>query len=283
MFIAINKNGERISVENATKEERYFCPVCGEPLNIRAQESVAVTTHFAHKRGTVCYDNWTHDMSEWHRSWQERFPEECREVVIEKNGKKHRADVLINNTVIEFQHSPIKGEEIAERNNFYLTCGYKIVWVFDATNQIKNRSEKSIDPAKCKDNDLCWKRQKQQFSSEYWKDQAAIYLQYKTCISVKGYENKEIDIMLLLTNFSSKEFIFYKSPIYKGYHYITCANFLKEYGVSVADNVLSVTDIRNIEQPYYYVKRQAEPTQPNTALNNWIMSAIHSKPRKGHF
>lgn len=36
MFIALNSNSERISIENAIKNNEYFCPICGEPLIIRA-------------------------------------------------------------------------------------------------------------------------------------------------------------------------------------------------------------------------------------------------------
>ena len=38
--------------------------------------------HFAHKSIADC-DTFTHDMSKWHINWQETFPEENREVVIE--------------------------------------------------------------------------------------------------------------------------------------------------------------------------------------------------------
>ena len=48
------------------------------------------------------------------------------------------ADVLINGYVIEFQHSPISRDEIKERNEFYTNCGYKVIWVFDANDKIKN-------------------------------------------------------------------------------------------------------------------------------------------------
>lgn len=221
MFIALNANGERVSIENATKDNQYFCPSCGEPLIVKAKDSWAVRTHFAHKRGTDC-DDWTHDMSEWHLSWQQQFPEQYREVPIEKNGIKHRADICINNTVIEFQHSPIKGEEIAKRNDFYISCGYQVVWVFDATDKIKNGLEDSIDPMKCREDDLCWKRAKQQFAIKM-PPQVTIYLQYKTCISNPQYANQEFDIMLLLAKLTPKDFKFYKTLPY----YIQPINFLK--------------------------------------------------------
>ena len=89
MFIALDSNKNRVSIENAEKGVQYFCPICGEPLIIRAKDSVAVKPHFAHKKGTDC-DDFSHDMSEWHLNWQRQFPEECREVVVENNGKKQK-------------------------------------------------------------------------------------------------------------------------------------------------------------------------------------------------
>ena len=47
----------------------------------------------------------------------------------------HRADVFINNTVIEFQHSPISVKEFDERNQFYTRNGHTLVWLFDWTEQ----------------------------------------------------------------------------------------------------------------------------------------------------
>ena len=166
-------------------------------------------------------DDWDHDMSEWHFSWQEKFPEECREVVVEYNGVKHRADILINNTVIEFQHSPITAEEIKRRNDFYIACGYNVVWVFDATNQIKNRAGGAIDPMQCRDNDLCWKRAKRQFVQGIISSKVKVFLQYKTCISNSNVPNQEFDIMLLLQKITPKDFTFYKT--------ITPDIFLKQY------------------------------------------------------
>ncbi|MEG9429492.1 MAG: competence protein CoiA family protein [Christensenellaceae bacterium] len=243
MFIAFNDKQEKIPIENATQENQYFCPICGEPLIIKAMNSLAVHPHFAHKRGTKCPDDWHYDMSEWHYSWQQKFPKENREVIITKDGVKHRADVLINNTVIEFQHSPIKGEEIAKRNNFYLTCGYNVVWVFDATDKIKNDIEKSIDPIQCRNDDLCWKRAKQEFTVFATKipQKVKIFLQYKTLVSNSQYPNQEFDIMILLTKITPKNFTFYSTYPY----YILPNNFVKQFGIVINDNTLSISDIVN--------------------------------------
>ncbi|MBQ4272258.1 MAG: hypothetical protein IJB95_01195, partial [Clostridia bacterium] len=138
MFIAYDESKKRVDINDADKSKQYYCPICGEKLIIKAKDSLAVKRHFAHKKGAECLDTWQHDMSEWHYNWQCQFPEEYREVVVEKDEKKHRADVLINGYVIEFQHSPISRVEIKERNEFYTNCGYKVIWVFDANDKIKN-------------------------------------------------------------------------------------------------------------------------------------------------
>ena len=139
MFIALNDNNERIEAKNANKGKKYFCPVCHEKVLYR--ECTTKASHFAHKTGSDCVD-WG-DMSEWHLGWQEKFPIECREVVMEKNGVKHRADVFVKekNLVIEFQHSSITNEDFNLRNKFYVENGYTIIWIFDGEKKIKNPEE----------------------------------------------------------------------------------------------------------------------------------------------
>lgn len=246
MFIANDKNGERISIDNVIIGEEYFCPTCGEPLIIKAKNSIAVKPYFSHRKGTLCTDNWKYDMSEWHRAWQEKFPEQYREIVLENNGIKHRADVLINNTVIEFQHSPITHEEILERNKFYLSCGYHVIWVFDATApsyKIKNKNNDCVDPMKCKEDDLCWNRAKSQFKPIFPKG-VNVYIQYKTTVSTqqKEYNGKEFDILLLLTELTPKDFKFLRLNAY-----IIQENFLQQYGVNTGWN--SIQQIINETYP----------------------------------
>lgn len=127
MNIALDASRQRVVADDAQKGHFYYCPICGGPV-IPKQGQWRVW-HFSHI--SSCLDSWNYDMSEWHRSWQERFPMECREVVVERGGKIHRADVLIGKYVIEFQHSPISADEVQERNRFYIACGYRVIWVFD--------------------------------------------------------------------------------------------------------------------------------------------------------
>lgn len=243
MFIALDSNKNRVSIENAEKGVQYFCPICGEPLIIRAKDSVAVKPHFAHKKGTDC-DDFSHDMSEWHLNWQRQFPEECREVVVENQEEKHRADVLVNKTVIEFQHSPISAEEIARRNKFYISCGYKMIWVFDAENQIKNQYDETLDPARCREFDLCWKRAKQQFSIPM-DSSVSVFIHYKTKLSIPELKGQQIDILLLLKGVEPKDIRYYSTQVGTKYYYLTPRNLVKEFITSLDENTAPVSLIVN--------------------------------------
>jgi len=88
--------------------------------------------HFAHEINCDC-DKWG-EISQWHLDWQSKFNKSVREVVLNKDGIKHRADIHIShkgiNLTIEFQKSPISKSEIMKRNEFYSQFG-KVLWVFD--------------------------------------------------------------------------------------------------------------------------------------------------------
>lgn len=134
MEFALNADKQRIHATDAEKECEYFCPICGGGVIPRQGEVNA--WHFAHQ--SSCVDDWKYDMSEWHRAWQERFPKDAREIVVEYKGECHRADILIGRYVIEFQHSPISAGKFEERNSFYTKAGYKVIWVFDETDAFEN-------------------------------------------------------------------------------------------------------------------------------------------------
>lgn len=302
MFVAKDKEGNRVTIEEALRGGEYFCPLCGGRIIVKAKGSEAVSEHFAHKNKVEC-DSWrsvANVMSEWHRAWQNCFPKECREVVVQSGGVKHIADVLINNdTVIEFQHSPITAEEIAERNRFYTECGYKVVWVFDADGKIKNKNKSvdTIDPILCADTDLCWKRPKREFSIKM-PENVTIYLQYRTSISNSQYSGQESDILLLVKSVDTKQIVFYETSFIdyganqKVYWYINKDNFLKEYGGLLPENFscLSITEIierrylqQQVEKQRAYAQqsenRQTKPlwlTQGSVKVGNRFLG----KPRR---
>ena len=134
MYFAVDKDGNRVNILFANEEEKYYCPGCGQEVIQRRGNTNC--HHFAHMNCAEdkC-DDWSYDMSDWHRDWQDRFPSECQEVVVVRDGVKHRADVLIDNTVIEFQHSRMLFEEFSKRNEFYTGAGYTVVWLFDMTDE----------------------------------------------------------------------------------------------------------------------------------------------------
>ena len=136
MFVALSDAKERIFARrDLPTDVPYTCPICNGSVRLRPGSSNA--PHFAHI--TACIDDYTYDMSDWHREWQELFPKGNREVVIACNGEVHRADVLCYGTVIEFQHSPISELEFRRRNRFYTNAGYKLIWIFDLIEVVDSK------------------------------------------------------------------------------------------------------------------------------------------------
>ena len=128
MFYAIDKAQNRVHIDTTLPGVDYFCPACGERLVCRRGQ--LKRHHFAHGPNTKCSDQWRYDPSDWHMAWQERFPDNCREVLVQHGKVKHFADVLCQNTVIEFQQGHITKREFQERNQFFSAEGHPVVWAF---------------------------------------------------------------------------------------------------------------------------------------------------------
>lgn len=150
MLVALNSKRERVHISNAKNNEKYFCPICNEEV-IRRIGKIN-SHHFSHRINSQHFrnDNWHYDMSEWHYSWQNQFPSENQEVVFKFGEIIHRADVFINNTILEFQHSPITLEEFNDRTSFYISLGYKVIWIFDCIDKsITHRFDYTRDNVEC--------------------------------------------------------------------------------------------------------------------------------------
>ena len=190
MYIALNQKKERVHISNAKKEEIYYCPICNEEVITR--KGSINSHHFAHKNNSKCLlsDGWHYDMSDWHYDWQNQFPIENQEVIFKFNNKIHRADVFINNTVIEFQHSSISESEFNERNDFYKKLGYKVIWVFDAREKdITHRFSYINDNVECS-----WNNPIKIFNNVNFKDsQLDIYLQIDESIWYRDSNYKSIN------------------------------------------------------------------------------------------
>lgn len=140
MIIAWDKDNIRTHIADTKSNQEYYCPYCGAPLTVKKGD--IRKHHFAHKIGHLCRDEWErngiYDKSEWHYNWQDQFPLENQEISLTLGSTKHRADVVIDRTVIEFQHSILRKEDFDNRNNFYFNLGYKVVWLFDVEDLIED-------------------------------------------------------------------------------------------------------------------------------------------------
>lgn len=108
------------------------CPGCGHEMIPKCGEQKV--HHWAHKSRRTC-DPWWENETEWHRTWKDRFPDECQEARhIAKNGEVHIADVrTVDGHILEFQHSKIDPAERRAREAFY---GNHLIWVVD-TSRLK--------------------------------------------------------------------------------------------------------------------------------------------------
>ncbi len=158
MQFALDKNNKKVHIDNTIRSEDYFCPCCGSKMVLRMGD--IRIHHFAHPSDSICRDTWHYDMTEWHYEWQNRFPKEYQEIVKTKDGQKHRADVLIESekVVFEFQHSPLSPDEFEDRNSFYNSLGYKVIWIFDVEEQYQNEQIENY-----RSNLWSWKRPKRTF------------------------------------------------------------------------------------------------------------------------
>ena len=165
MIIAWDKDDNRVNIDETRSNQSYYCPYCGTEL-IAKKGNIRVH-HFAHKKNHICSDSWEreglYDMSAWHNDWQNLFPIENQEVLLTLGDTKHRADVLIDKTVIEFQHSSLKPNIFDNRTNFYTNLGYKMIWLFDVHDAVETESMyyKPIG----EQNIMCWKSPNRAFNA----------------------------------------------------------------------------------------------------------------------
>lgn len=161
MYVALNGVGQKVLINDANDRDKYFCPSCGAEMIMR--RGTIRQAHFAHKR-TECTDTWNrgtsgYELSPWHHEWQSQFPLENQEVTLTFGEVKHRGDVVIGRTVVEFQHSPINSKKFGDRTNFYDSCGCKMVWLFDLQEDSASGSFFQI-----KDNAFKWTNKSRAFN-----------------------------------------------------------------------------------------------------------------------
>lgn len=111
------------------RDNMYGSIKCDLGHDVIARRGEKICHHFSHKSqcDCPCSDN----KGDWHVEWQDRAIKECQEKRLEYQGKLHIADVCVNNYIIEIQHSNMDEKTMREREKFYTSLGFHLVWVFD--------------------------------------------------------------------------------------------------------------------------------------------------------
>lgn len=124
MLLALSENTLIAPKKNTTG----ICPLCSGVVISKCGE--INIHHWAHKQKEEC-DSWSEPETYWHKSWKEAFPIENREVVMEKDGKRHFADIYTDSeVVIELQNSSISSQTILQRESFY---GSRLLWIINGS------------------------------------------------------------------------------------------------------------------------------------------------------
>lgn len=242
MFTALDKNNNLIDIKDTCENEEYFCKHCREKLIVKAKNSDKKAPHFCHRKNSDCVVEWAqHDMSEWHKNWQNYFPLECREVIMKNGSVKHIADVCVDKMVIEFQHSPISYKNFTGRNQFYTSLGYDVIWVFDATDKVDFRAEEQC---------YHWKNVQNQFVTNDYNG-VFIFFEINDNGNIFLFHPKEI---------TPTKIILYPTTDFWG-RFFWRESFLKEFGVRVPENFYSFSEL---QQPYTTQMRQT----PRVILNS---------------
>ena len=244
MYVALDKEGNRIYADDGIRYEECICPYCDMPV-IHKMGKVRLK-HFAHKTNPCPYDKEKDHLSEWHRRMQSYFPKEEREFLFidSKTGEKHIADVFIKdaNTVIEFQYSHIDEQEFIKRTIFHLNNGRRIVWVFNESTGTENKS-------KFKPDDCAWE------SFPYY-DKCFKWL-YKRRSFLKQGPN------------ISKYHLYYSVCIYTGLegdllHRIVAEHCDYEY-VTISLHIIKIDNSINIEE-FFIPERYWQEQEPYSSI-----------------
>lgn len=118
-------DGNSVSIKNYLenydlyKNKKIYCQNDKEMIKYK---SFIKRSHFRHKENNP--------MSEWHKEWQDNFNE------IEIQIGNCRADAIIGNIILEFQHSPISMDNVKIRNDNYTENNKILNWIINGNDII---------------------------------------------------------------------------------------------------------------------------------------------------
>lgn len=128
-------NGVRLDIEDAQRAQHGSCPLCGSRLV--AKKGPQKAHHWCHIGKNNLCDDWYQPKGPWHLYWQNKFPKEMQEVIIQKDSLKHIADIKTNmGIVLEVQYSPMTASEARKREEFYGT----MMWVVSMAERERHRN-----------------------------------------------------------------------------------------------------------------------------------------------
>jgi hypothetical protein len=118
------------------------CSKGHELVHVNSEERVK---YFRHKNSADCHSSGT---GEWHSEWQSHFlnTEISFPKINDNQISDRRADVVVNDIVLELQHSNITQTEVNNRNADYGLNNKKIIWLLDGNdNCYKNNNKERIN------------------------------------------------------------------------------------------------------------------------------------------
>lgn len=121
-------SGDLVLAADAHRDDVFACPECEEAVMLK--RGAIVVPHFAHYADIGCPLSQGESMRHLEMKMQvgALFPNAAYEV---RFGPERRADVVVDNIVVECQASAIGIDEVGERTRFYNGQGKGVLWVFD--------------------------------------------------------------------------------------------------------------------------------------------------------
>lgn len=117
--------------QEAVPDTKGVCPFCKR--NVFSKCGDVYVWHWSHYANESCFhDSFTKPDSFWQEKWKKIFGTEKAEILIQKNGESHIADIISNDIVIMLYDSRMPKKIIREIEFFF---GERMFWIVNAQNQ----------------------------------------------------------------------------------------------------------------------------------------------------